>query len=167
MYRKKQMLFGIVLVLLLCTGCVPKQASAKEWNLILVNYKYCIPEHYQVELTTLSNGKQVDSRIYPYLQEMFDAARADGLSPYVREGYRTHEEQQAMMDRYLDDYLAQGISKAEAKKAAEQYVAIPGTSEHELGISVDINSKDPDSADALYSWLNDHAFAYGFIKRYP
>ena len=59
------------------------------WNLILVNSKNRIPGDYEAELIQLSNGKQVDERIYPELQEMFDAARADGLHLFVLEGYRT------------------------------------------------------------------------------
>ena len=50
------------------------------WNLILVNDDYCVPRNYEVELTELSNGEKVDSRIYPQLQQMFDDARAEGLS---------------------------------------------------------------------------------------
>lgn len=49
------------------------------WNLILVNDDYCVPRNYEVELTELSNGEKVDSRIYPQLQQMFDDARAEGL----------------------------------------------------------------------------------------
>ncbi len=37
------------------------------WNLILVNGDYAIPDDYELELTELSNGKKVDSRIYPAL----------------------------------------------------------------------------------------------------
>ena len=48
------------------------------WNLILVNRENYIPADYEVQLTELSNGKKVDSRIYPELQEMFNAARAQG-----------------------------------------------------------------------------------------
>ena len=59
------------------------------WNLILVNDDYCVPRNYEVELTELSNGEKVDSRIYPQLQQMFDDARAEGLELFVREGYRT------------------------------------------------------------------------------
>ena len=40
-------------------------------NLILVNDDYRIPRNYEVELTELSNGEKVDSRIYPQLQQMF------------------------------------------------------------------------------------------------
>lgn len=61
---------------------------SEEWNLIVVNRWNELPEDYSVELTELSNGQKVDSRIYPYLQEMFDAARAEDVYPVVREGYR-------------------------------------------------------------------------------
>ena len=37
--------------------------TSGEWNLILVNRNHYIPNNYQVELTELSNGKKVDSRI--------------------------------------------------------------------------------------------------------
>ena len=53
------------------------------WNLILVNRDNYIPADYKVQLTELSNGKKVDSRIYPELQEMFDDARAQGYYRYV------------------------------------------------------------------------------------
>lgn len=62
------------------------------WNLILVNDDYCIPSDYEVKLTELANGENVDSRIYPQLQQMFDDARATGLELFVREGYRTTQE---------------------------------------------------------------------------
>ena len=72
--------------------------TSGEWNLILVDRNHYIPNNYQVELTELSNGKKVDSRIYPELQQMFNDARAEGLALFVREGYRTTEEQQKIMD---------------------------------------------------------------------
>ena len=37
--------------------------TSGEWNLILVNRNHYISNNYQVELTELSNGKKVDSRI--------------------------------------------------------------------------------------------------------
>ena len=138
------------------------------WNLILVNRDSYIPDDYQVELTELSNGKKVDSRIYPELQEMFNDARAQGYGLFVREGYRTQEEQQQLMDEKIEAYENEGKSKSEAKKLAEQWVAIPGTSEHQLGIAVDINADTTkSSSDDLYNWLAENAHTYGFIKRYP
>ena len=138
------------------------------WNLILVNRDSYIPDDYQVELTELSNGKKVDSRIYPELQEMFNDARAQGYGLFVREGYRTQEEQQQLMDEKIEAYENEGKSKSEAKKLAEQWVAIPGTSEHQLGIAVDINADTrKSSSDDVYKWLEENAHTYGFIKRYP
>ena len=137
-------------------------------NLILVNRDSYIPDVYQVELTELSNGKKVDSRIYPELQEMFNDARAQGYGLFVREGYRTQEEQQQLMDEKIEAYENEGKSKSEAKKLAEQWVAIPGTSEHQLGIAVDINADTTkSSSDDVYNWLAENAHTYGFIKRYP
>ena len=121
-----------------------------------------------MNLTRLSNGKQVDSRIYPSLQKMFNDARASGLALFVREGYRTFQDQQQIMNERIREYENQGYSKPQATKMAEKYVAIPGTSEHQLGLSVDINANQTKcSSEKVYSWLDNNAYKYGFIKRYP
>lgn len=138
------------------------------WNLILVNDDYCVPRNYEVELTELSNGEKVDSRIYPQLQQMFDDARAEGLELFVREGYRTTQDQKDIMNERIQQYQDEGYSRGEAKKLAKEYVAEPGTSEHELGIAVDINADTSKcSSVAVYTWLANNAYKYGFIKRYP
>ena len=94
--------------------------TSGEWNLILVDRNHYIPNNYQVELTELSNGKKVDSRIYPELQQMFNDARAEGLALFVREGYRTTEEQQKIMDEKINEYEKQGYSAKEAKKKSRE-----------------------------------------------
>ncbi|MCM1262567.1 MAG: M15 family metallopeptidase [Butyrivibrio sp.] len=139
-----------------------------EWNLIVVNRWNKIPEGYDVTLTELSNGQQIDSRIYPYLQEMFDDMRAEGIYPIVREGYRTEEEQQKTFDEKVQAYRNEGYSRKRAEKAAKAVVAIPGTSEHQLGIAVDINAdKERSDNEEVYAWLAENAHRYGFILRYP
>ena len=141
---------------------------SEEWNLIVVNRWNELPEDYSVELTELSNGQKVDSRIYPYLQEMFDAARAEGVYPVVREGYRTEEEQQEILDDKIQTYINQGYSQSRAERTAKEWVALPGTSEHQLGIAVDINAdKSKCSNEEVYAWLAENAYKYGFILRYP
>lgn len=138
------------------------------WNLILVNQKNYIPDNYEMDLTELSNGEKIDSRIYPDLQAMFDAARVDGVYPYVAAGYRTQEKQQQLLDEKIEAYQNEGHSKSEARKLAEQWVAIPGTSEHQLGIAVDINADiTRSSSDDVYAWFAENGYKYGFIKRYP
>ena len=116
--------------------------------------------------TIIINGTQVDSRMYPDLQAMYDAMKAIGLCPYTREGYRTYTDQQEIMDNRIATHLAEGYSYEGALEQAEKYVAIPGTSEHQLGLAVDINAYDGNDY-GVYSWLADHAYEYGFILRYP
>ena len=138
------------------------------WNLILINKDNRIPEDYEVKLTKLANGKKVDERIYPELQKMFNDARASGLSLFVVQGYRTEEEQQLLLDKKQEAYENEGNSPKEARKLAEQWVAVPGTSEHQIGIAVDINADtEKCKAEDVYDWLADNAHKYGFINRYP
>lgn len=142
--------------------------ALEEWNLIIVNQWNEIPEDYRVTLTELANGQKVDSRIYSYLQEMFDEMRAEGIYPIVREGYRTAEEQQEILDERIQRYMNEGYSRSMAERTAKEWVAVPGTSEHQLGIAVDINADKTQSAnEEVYQWLVDNAYKYGFILRYP
>ncbi len=85
-----------------------------------------MPEDYEVELTELSNGQMVDSRVYPYLQEMFDAARTEDVYPVVREGYRTAEEQQEILDDKIQSYINQGYSQVKSRKNGERVGSIAG-----------------------------------------
>ena len=146
-----------------------KEATLKNgWQLRLVGGEYYVPEDYEVKLLTLSNGQQIDERIYPPLQEMFDDMRSQGIYPTVVSGYRSYEEQRAILEEKYLAYRGEGYSKSRAKELALEWVALPGTSEHQLGIAVDIN---PDysvsDGEGVYDWLKDNAHKYGFIKRYP
>jgi len=131
--------------------------------IMLVNRYNPLPDDYTVETVLLSNGKQVSELIYDDLQQMFDDARTQGFAPYVSEGLRTGEEQEKMMQEYIDAYIAEGYTEKEAKRLALDYVAKPGTSEHEAGLAVDING----DKEELYGWLAENAYKYGFILRYP
>ncbi len=140
----------------------------KGWNLILVNGNSYIPEDYDVELVTLSNGQKVDQRIYPDLQDMFDTMRSQGIYPVVASGYRTEAKQRQLLHDKIEAYEEKGCSWWTARKNALQWVSKPGTSEHQLGIAVDINQEGTRStADQVYDWLEHNAHRFGFICRYP
>ena len=47
-------------------------------------------------------------------------------------------------------YMADGWSKVDARAEAARWVAQPGTSEHELGLAVDINDREGD--EGIYPW---------------
>ena len=138
-------LLAAILALLFCLGrfagrgpFAPGAAQAKyspsSWSLIVVNRWNRIPDDYPApKLTRLSNGESVDSRIYPDLQRMFDDMRAAGLHPEVTSAYRTEAVQRQLLDEKIFLYQNEGASKEEARRQASQWVAEPGTSEHELG----------------------------------
>ncbi len=136
--------------------------------LILVNDEYHIPEDYEVNLLELSNGMKVDERIYPDLQQMFDDMRAQDMSPYVREGYRTADYQRDILIERIGEHIRNGYSPVEAYNITRDQVAAVGNSEHQLGLAVDINpySGSPNEW-SVYGWLAENAWEYGFILRYP
>ena len=145
-------------------------SEEEEWCLILVNRTHPIPDDYVIpSLTRLAGGHQVDSRIYPALQQMFDDARAQGIYPSITSSFRTMEDQQAQMDSKISEYEASGYSQQEAKALAEEWVAIPGTSEHQLGLCVDISADVASGQDpgTVWYWLLENSYRYGFVKRYP
>lgn len=147
----------------------PEEATLKNgWELILVNDDYFIPKEYEADLLTLSNGEQVDKRIYPDLQQMFDDMRALGHRPRVASGYRSSEEQENILEEKSQEYINQGYTRSQAEEMALLWVAKPGTSEHQLGIAVDINPDYTVSKGVgFYEWLRDNAHKYGFVNRYP
>ena len=150
------------------TSNVSINDSPLNHDLILVNRSNPVPKDYKVDLVELSNGQSVDRQIYPALQEMFDAARAQGVYPVVVSGYRTAEKQQLLMDEKISAYVAEGLSSDKAVAKAKEWVAIPGTSEHQLGLAVDINADGVNSSgDEVYQWLDQNAHTFGFICRYP
>ena len=135
------------------------------WNLTLVNRDHPIPEDWQVDPVELENGQAVDARIYEPLMQMFEAARSINLDrlPNVESGYRSMEKQQSLYDQKLSEFLNGGYSEEEARALTEKWVSMPGTSEHQLGIAVDISGEVYD----IYAWLQENSWRYGFILRYP
>lgn len=146
-------------------GAEPEmQAADTVWYLALVNREHPLPENYMdnpIDLVDVPGGEKVDGRIYEPLMEMLDDAGE--LGPIVVSGYRTPEKQQSLYDDKIQKYRQQGYSEDEAISLAQQWVAEPGTSEHQLGLAVDINGATYD----IYLWLQENSYKYGFIFRYP
>lgn len=143
------------------------------WNLILVNPWTPLPEDYQVTLTALKNGHSVDERCYPDLQAMMDACREAGLHPVICSSYRTQEKQTRLYNNQVDKLVGRGYARTDAEAEAGKAVAVPGTSEHQLGLAVDIvdlsnqNLNESQEDTAVQKWLMEHSWEYGFILRYP
>ncbi len=144
-----------------------------EWNLILVNPWNPLPEDYRISLTSLPNGHSIDSRCYPALTEMMNACREAGFQPLICSSYRSQEKQETLFQERMDELLAQGYTKKEAKAKAGTSVARPGTSEHQAGLAVDLVDNHHQVLDTtqqdtpVQQWLMENSWKYGFILRYP
>ena len=141
--------------------------------LTLVNPWNPLPDDWTVDLVTLDDGHRVDSRCYEAYMEMINACKAAGYSPVNCSSYRTQETQQSLYDNKVQRLISSGMSEDEAKAEAAKAVAIPGTSEHQLGLAVDLvdaNMQDLTSAQEsteTQKWLMANSWRYGFIHRYP
>lgn len=144
-----------------------------EWNLLLVNPWNRLPDDYTLTLSALPNGHSIDSRCYTPLMEMIDDCRNAGLSPLICSSYRSEEKQTSLFQERIDELCAQGYSKKDARIKAATSVARPGTSEHQLGLAVDIVDQSHQTLDSsqentpVQKWLMENSWKYGFILRYP
>lgn len=93
------------------------------------------------------------------LVDMIKAAKTDGIELYGLSGYRSFQTQKEIFNTRVKDY---------GREYANQYVAKPGKSEHQLGLAMDIATSTgylyEGTAEAI--WLENNAHNYGFIIRY-
>lgn len=157
-------------------------STADAWNLILVNLDHPLTEELDEHLIDLkvakvAKGRRFDERAAQDLYAMFDAAKEAGHNLYSRSTYRTFQLQQTYYDAHVNNYMKQGMTRAEAEKKTEEYTARPKTSEHHTGLAIDITTDEWENAGKGLStsfenteackWLKENAHKYGFILRYP
>lgn len=155
-------------------GFMPYYADmeVEDWRLILVNRDYILPDGYKPQLensiTDDPNSAKLDYRVAPYYNEMYLAAKADGVDLVPISGYRSVERQKNNFERKIQTYMDQGYDKIEATKEAATIILPPGTSEHNAGLAMDICSLYESFENTKeFKWLSENAADYGFILRYP
>lgn len=141
--------------------------------LTLVNPWNQVPEDWSVDLVTLPNGLEVDKRCYDALMEMIDGCYNAGLTPVICSAYRAQDFQETLYNNKVSEWMDQGYGLEDAKAKAGRQVAVPGTSEHQLGLTVDIvdmgnqNLTEEQEQTPTQKWLMANSWRYGFIHRYP
>jgi hypothetical protein len=142
-------------------------------QIALVNPWNFVPDWYEHETVALNDWQYIDARCYDALMELLQACRDAGYKPYVASAFREHSHQVYLYERKIQRLIAEGYSEADAKRLAGTVVAVPGTSEHELGLAVDLTDNDYRELDeaqentATQKWLMENSWRYGFILRYP
>ncbi len=145
----------------------------KETLLMLVNPWNPLPDNYEPQLVFLGDGIYMDERAAGPLTKMLQACLADGYMSVPISGYRTQEYQQELFDNKVERLLRDGWPEDRVYEEAAKSVAVPGTSEHQLGLAMDILDVNNPNLDITQEWTNaqrwlmKHCTEYGFILRYP
>ena len=153
------------------------ETEKQQWYLRLVNKDHPMTEADVPEVaieTVDANGYQVDVRIMQDLEAMFADARAAGRNPMICSAFREWDMQVSLYENKIERVMQEeGLTQEEAAIKASTVVAKPGTSEHQVGLALDIVSSDYQELDEAQmetedqKWLMENSWKYGFILRYP
>lgn len=151
------------------------EVSIHDWNLKLVNNVLVLSSAFAPDVTEVADGQYFDTRAVDALNALLDGAKAQGFSTYLSTAYRPYSTQAYIFFGKASQIAWGGeVEYADAEMMARELVAYPGTSEHQLGLAVDIVDSSATVLEAealedmpLLVWLKEHCHEYGFILRYP
>lgn len=146
----------------------------EDWKIRLVNEDNPLKIVQYTDLVDVGNGVQVDSRIKSNLDELIKTGKKEaGLDIIVVNGYQSKAEQVEKFNLVMEESLENGASYLVAYEDTCELMSVPGTSEYELGLAVDLVGREYQYLDnkqgntATAKWLSENAYRFGFILRYP
>lgn len=134
-------------------------------GILIVNKSYPLPKDY-VPTNTYKDATGLNycsECINVDAYEKYKLMKADmaslGMNIWIQSGYRSYSLQESLYNKYVN---------RDGKLAADTYSARPGYSEHQTGLAFDLNSISDDfQYTSEGKWINENAWRYGFILRYP
>ena len=104
--------------------------------------------------------EQLEENVALQLEKLVKMASSEGINYLGTSGYRSYKSQKEI---YYNRVKSQGLKKA------NEYVAKPGTSEHQTGLCIDLTNEDRWFVEVTKEakWLKENAHKFGFILRYP
>ncbi len=146
-----------------------KDTDIKKGYLMLTNKFYKLNSSYDSSnMVLVSNqhsygeNQMLTREAYSAFISMFKSAKEENLTLIINSSFRSYEDQDKIYKYYLTT-----LGEEEANKRA----AKAGFSEHQTGLSVDIQTygSTGDTFEEFdeFKWLSDNAYKYGFILRYP
>jgi D-alanyl-D-alanine carboxypeptidase len=151
-----------------------------QYRMVNDDTEFLLPSSFEPTCSVIDGTKYMmfDADYIPYLNAMIHAAEAAGHTVYIAAAYRTYSYQTQMFNAKASQ-LAGNIDYMDPRyqefaEKAKQIVMYPGSSEHQLGLAVDIwdrqRNQNPgyeNMNQEFYTWLDENCAKYGFIKRYP
>ena len=148
-----------------------------DWALYVIGNNDPLPENFSVVTKKVNEERELDERCADYAIKMLTAAERDGIALNVISAYRSVQKQEENLQDYIDSLIEKGWSEEDAVVQAHREIALPGHSEHNAGLAMDIVSDDywfdhtelDDSFAELphFDWLIENSWKYGFILSYP
>lgn len=136
-------------------------------TLFLINRQNAVSELYVPPVReVVANGMNQSMRddAATALEEMFEAAKEDGVRLSVVSGYRSYSKQATIYQRK--------VATTGSEEKADELVARAGTSEHQLGLAMDVSKNGSSSLNERFAeteegqWVYQNAHRFGFIVRY-
>lgn len=156
---------------------VPVQKTDEDWAVYVIGNSNPLPDNYIPQTKSVSGERLLDIRCADYAIQMLKDAREQGIGLFVTSSYRSIETQRINLENYTNRLINKGYSVEDATAKAQSEIALPGHSEHNAGLAMDIVSDDywsnhsdlEESFDQLpqYDWLIENSWKYGFILSYP
>ena len=135
---------------------------------VLVNKNnYLSNDYVPNNIVNVSNwyayeGHKLEKTAYEAFIEMFNDAKSEGMSIVLSMGYRSYKNQKSIFNTYKRDY---------GERYADEVSTRPGFSEYQTGLALNISklyvSDDKFDETDEFAWLEENAYKYGFILRYP
>ena len=137
-------------------------------TLMIVNKHYKIEDNYKPDnLVTVHSEhgypNKIREDVYEEFKKMYNAAKNDNVSIFIASPYRSYSDQNALYTYYVN---------TDGKQNADTYSARPGFSEHHTGLAMDLIPEYGLDLDTFensdgFKWMQENAYKYGFILRYP
>ena len=130
-------------------------------------------DELELELVSIGRGHELEERSADAITRMILDAKADGMNISVMSSYRTYQKQVELFRKKIERLEKAGWDHKRAVEEAGKVVAVPGTSEHQLGLTVDFVTGSYRSLDEgikntkEYKWIEENAWKYGYVIRYP
>ena len=143
------------------------EATNPDSLLVLVNKYNYLPNNYKPSDIVYIDGAYGDEiPIRNVLKEDFiklqKAAKKEiNINLMPTTAFRNQSFQAALYNNYVS---------SDGQKKADTYSARPGYSEHQTGLAIDLKNmalKNTRLTNDNYEWLNNNAYKYGFIVRFP
>jgi len=136
-------------------------------SVFIINRQHSVSRRYVPsdlrKAETYGVSQQMRTEAATALEQLFEAAKEAGVPLSTVSGYRSYSKQATIYQRKVDSI---------GRKAADRISARPGTSEHQLGLAMDIAKKGASSLTTAFAntpqgqWVMENAHRYGFIIRY-